>query len=161
MDANTYIQAKNTYYQMDFCPGYWDWLDREFNLGNLASISMVYDELTSSNDELADWVKNRKQQFFDVMDEDTQKIFTDIAGFLSEQDFDPKNRDDFLGGADPWLIAKAKVINATVVTHEVFVQSNSRKVKVPNICQQFGIGYTNTFKLLNLLQAKFILEAST
>ncbi|WP_081763821.1 MULTISPECIES: DUF4411 family protein [Nitrincola] len=24
LDSNTYIQAKNQYYGMDFCPGYWD-----------------------------------------------------------------------------------------------------------------------------------------
>ncbi|WP_448218276.1 DUF4411 family protein [Endozoicomonas sp. 2B-B] len=29
LDANTFIQAKNQYYAMDICPGYWDWLERE------------------------------------------------------------------------------------------------------------------------------------
>jgi hypothetical protein len=34
LDANTYIQAMNTYYHVDFCPAYWDWLDRQFNQVN-------------------------------------------------------------------------------------------------------------------------------
>lgn len=36
LDANTYIEAKNRYYQMSFCPAYWDWLDQQFELGTLA-----------------------------------------------------------------------------------------------------------------------------
>lgn len=28
LDANTLIEAKNRYYQMSICPGYWDWLHK-------------------------------------------------------------------------------------------------------------------------------------
>jgi len=33
LDANTYIQAKNIYYQLDFCPAYWHFLDQQLQLG--------------------------------------------------------------------------------------------------------------------------------
>jgi hypothetical protein len=26
LDANVFIQAKNLYYGLDFCPAFWDWL---------------------------------------------------------------------------------------------------------------------------------------
>mgnify|MGYP006298525777 CR=1 FL=1 len=26
LDANVFIEAKNRYYGMDFCPAFWDWL---------------------------------------------------------------------------------------------------------------------------------------
>ncbi|HVW88415.1 MAG TPA: DUF4411 family protein [Gaiellaceae bacterium] len=28
LDANVFIQAKNLHYSFDFCPAFWDWLDR-------------------------------------------------------------------------------------------------------------------------------------
>jgi hypothetical protein len=29
LDANVFIQAKNLHYGIDFCPAFWDWLERE------------------------------------------------------------------------------------------------------------------------------------
>ena len=56
LDANTYIEAKNTYYSMDFCPAYWSWLDQQFVAGVAGSIDMIGRELKDGNDELATWV---------------------------------------------------------------------------------------------------------
>lgn len=60
LDANTYIQAKNLYYQMTFCPAYWTWLDQQYAISALASIRAVYDELSDGDDQLSGWVKDRK-----------------------------------------------------------------------------------------------------
>ncbi len=158
MDANTYIQAKNEYYNMDVFPGYWVWLDTQFELGNIASVSMVYNELISYGDKLSSWIKLRKEHFIDVSDDDTQTVFGDIMSFISDGDYTVKDRDVFSSGADPWLIAKASVINATVVTLESMVPGNSKKVKIPNICKQFDVEFINTFRLLRLLEARFLLE---
>ncbi|WP_371440559.1 DUF4411 family protein [Aeromonas hydrophila] len=59
--------------------------------------------------------------------------------------------------ADPWLIAKAMTLGATVVSNESHVDALSRKVKVPNICQTFDVPCISTFKLLKLVQARFVL----
>ncbi len=67
LDANTYIEAKNRYYRMNFCPGFWDWLDLQFDSGQLCSISMVYDELSKSGDELSDWVKGQDPQYLSAV----------------------------------------------------------------------------------------------
>lgn len=70
----------------------------------------------------------------------------------------PGNIEDFLRGADPWLIAKAKVLNAVVVTHEVLVPETAKKIKIPNVCEKFGIQYMNTFQLLRKLEACFVMK---
>ncbi len=159
LDANTYIQAKNEYYQMPFCPAYWDWLDRQFADGNLASVGPVYDELKEFGDELSDWVKARQIHFLDVSDESTQDRFAQIAGHVAEiADLKPGALEEFLRGADPWLIAKAREIGAVVVTHEVLVPDTSKKIKIPNVCKAFDVDYVNTFQLLQDLRARFILE---
>lgn len=131
LDANTYIEAKNQYYGMDICPAYWDWLDRQFALGTIVSVDMIGRELKEGNDELANWVRERPDHFISNDDELTQTLFADIVQFVMEGDYNPGNRDNFLAKADPWIIAKAKVIGASVVTHEAVAAANTRKVKVP------------------------------
>ena len=118
LDANTYIEAKNQYYGMDICPAYWDWLDKQFALGAIASVDMIGRELKEGNDELANWVRERPDHFIRNDDALTQTLFAEIVQFVMEGDYNPDNRDSFLAKADPWIIAKAKAIGANVVTHE-------------------------------------------
>lgn len=158
LDSNTYIQAKNFYYGMDICPAYWDWLDQQFQLGTVASIDMIGKELKDGNDELTEWVKARPEHFINNDDAETQIMFTEIVQAIVSGDYNPGNRDSFLAKADPWLIAKAKSIGATVVTHEALLAPNTKKVKVPNICQQFGVPCLNTFQFLRELNACFVLS---
>jgi len=158
LDANTYIQAKNLYYQMSFCPAYWSWLDQQCQISSLASIQTVYEELADGDDELSDWVKGRKEHFIPVSRNDIQEKFADIAQYVVQ--LNGKKQEfvaEFLSKADPWLIATAAVIGGTVVTHEVPVPENSTKVKIPNICEAFGVPYITTFQLLKRLEAQFVL----
>ena len=67
--------------------------------------------------------------------------------------------EEFLGGADPWRIAKARILGATVVSQERLNIANKRKFLIPNVCQHFGVPFMDTFALLNLLQAQFVLTA--
>lgn len=160
LDANTYIQAKNQYYGMDICPAYWEWLDLQFEQGVVASVDMVGQELKDGNDELMLWVKARPAHFLENNDDDTQGAFGHVAAFVAAGDYNPGNRDDFLAKADPWIIAKAMSIGATVVTHESALAPHSKKVKVPNICDQFGVPCINTFQFLRTLNAQFVLGTS-
>ena len=159
LDANTYIQAKNQYYGMDICPAYWSWLEQQYHLGIIGSIDMISRELKEGNDDLADWVKVRPQHFIPNDDEETQSIFTEIVHAVMEGDYNSGNRDSFLAKADPWIIAKAKVMDATVVSHEAHLTPNTKKVKIPNICQQFEVPCINTFELLRELKAQFVLSS--
>jgi len=158
LDANTYIQAKNHHYQMNVVPGFWQWLDVKFEEGYVASVGMVSTELKTYGDELSDWVRSRSNHFYTESDDATQNKFIEIAQFLAAGDYNEANRDEFLAGADPWLIAKAKTMGATVVSHEAMVPANSKKVKVPNICREFEVSCIDAFALLRVLEAKFVLE---
>jgi hypothetical protein len=160
LDSNTYIQAKNFYYDMEFCPAYWDWLDLQFANGNIASISSVYDELSSYGDELSEWVKKRNHHFLPTIDDVTQSKYGEVVQYVYElENKNPENVVNFLDKADPWLIAYAAVTDATIVTHEVLAPPNSKKVKIPNICRVFNVNYITTYQLLRTLQARFRLAA--
>lgn len=57
-------------------------------------------------------------------------------------------KDEFAKGADGWLIAYAKAKGCVVVSNEKFEATVRSKVKIPNVCQAFGIPYVNTFEML-------------
>lgn len=159
LDANTLIEAKNRYYQMSICPGYWDWLQRAYHAGEVASIRSVRDELQHGNDPLAEWAKDHAPFFMDESDEATQASFAQVAQHVASAtpQMKPGALDEFLRGADPWLIAKAMTIDATVVTHEQLNLAARRKFLIPNVCQHFGVRFVDTFEVLNALEARFVL----
>lgn len=120
---------------------------------------MVYKEITDYGDELSKWAKQRPEQFVDVDDLETQKIFGHIAEHVMGLKLPKENEKiRFLEGADPWLIAKASSSGFTIVTHEVPVPENSQKIKIPNICRDFDVPYISSFDLLDTLNAKFVMH---
>lgn len=157
LDSNVFIQAKNGPYGMDIVPAFWDWLDSQSEAGVIFSTQLVYDELAAGDDELADWVKDRRTSgLFITTDEHVQQRFQDIANYI-ESHYDEVNARTFLAGADPWVVAHALIENAIVVTHETLVADNSRKVKIPNVCEAFQVDYINPYTMLRDLGARFIL----
>ena len=72
LDANTLIEAKNRYYGMAICPGFWQWLLLKNKVLALASIAPVMDELTKGNDDLAGWAKGNSDFFHSTTDRETQ-----------------------------------------------------------------------------------------
>lgn len=160
LDANVFIEAKNYYYSFITFPGFWEWLDTEQDKGNIGSIKQIRDELLKGNDELAEWIKKRKDSswFLPIDDVVTQQNLGQIATWVMSQPFKEAAKPEFLAGGDPWLIAKAKAIGATVVTQETFDAQTKKKVKIPNVCRAFNVPYINTFGLLEQNGATFIMR---
>lgn len=158
LDANTFIEAKNIHYGMDFCPAFWDMLDIQSKAGFIFSIVQVNDELITGNDDLAIWAEERKNDplFVDTEDTATQLAFGKIADYVVAN-YSEEHATLFLGGADPWLIAKCKTLGAVLVTKEVLAPG-AKKVKIPNICQYFGVEYIRTHEMIRVLGNRYILE---
>ena len=161
LDANTFIEAKNRYYSMSICPGYWQWIILSNVSFGVASIKFVKDELISGNDELKEWA-NQNSHIFEAQDDQaTQISFRKVVDHvMSLQGMKAGAHDEFLRGADPWLIAKAISSGATIVTHEKLDRNIKRKILIPNICEYFGVDYINTFDLLGQLEAQFVMPAA-
>ncbi len=158
LDSNVFIQAKNGPYGFDILPDFWIWLEQQAALGILCSSMKVYDELTAGNDELETWVRERKDSgLFVLPDASVQAKFGEIADYVNGH-YDNANCGLFLGRADPWVIAHASQDGATVVTHETLVGSNSKKVKIPNVCNHFAVLWVDPYGMLRDLKPKFKLE---
>lgn len=160
LDSNTLIEAKNRYYGLTICPGYWAWILQQHQALEVASIVPVRDELAKGNDDLTQWVKGNAHLFEDASDERTQAAFGHIVAKIAQQAplMKAGALEEFLEGADPWLIAKAMTMGAVVVTHEVYNPDIKRKYTIPNVCSLVGVSYMNTFELLGKLDARFVLH---
>ncbi|QTL41113.1 DUF4411 family protein [Xenorhabdus budapestensis] len=166
IDYNIFIQAQQDYYCFDLCPGFWDLMESKFAEGQVVSIKSVYHELQKQDDDVYSWIKNKKSFFQSIDDELTQKTFTEIVNYVYTE-YSPRHRNSlphiekFLGAADPWIVAKAKSINATVVTHEVRDKNNGCRPKIPDICDHFEVPIIRTKEMLRNFQIKFILSQSS
>lgn len=160
MDANTFIEAKNRYYSMKVCPGFWEWLENNNQVQKVLSIDYIRDELAKGNDELTDWTLNNPQFFLSCDDDATQDKYAEIAAYAATLNMKTGALEEFLGIADSWLIAKALTIDeAVIVTHEKRDSHIKKKILIPNVCEYFQQPYINTFELLELCEAEFILAA--
>lgn len=79
-----------------------------------------------------------------------------VSQWVSGQGFLPSAVTDFLQGAHYYLVAFAHANNHVVVTHEV--HSNAvKRVKTPTVCIGMGVKFMNTFDMLRMEQARFVL----
>ncbi len=151
IDSNVFIQAANGPYGFDIAPGFWVALDNLAASGRIASSLMVYGELLRMDDDLAIWARERRTPaLFAEPDESVQTAFQEVARYV-QGEYAANQAAMFLSGADPWLIAHAMASGGKVVTLETMVPSNSQKVKIPNVCRAFGVGFTNTYGMLREL----------
>lgn len=157
LDSNVFIQAKNSYYAFEVCPGFWDSILGHYKTGAILSIDFVRQEILRGKDDLADWVIGHvpNEFFLSAGDESVQREYRRIIGWVqSNPHYSNEAKADFAAAADGWLIAHALAYEMVVVTHEQ-PSSGKAKVKIPNVCDEFDVKYRDTFSMLKTLKVKF------
>ena len=138
-DANVFIIFFEYYYEKRF-PSLWDKFNDMISNGSILSVREVYNEIVR-NRKITQWVKDNSKIFTLPTPNETNfvgKIFQvpHFQALISQK--------SILQGkpvADPFIIAKAKIINGSVVTNEKFEKNAA---KIPNVCQHFDdIPYYN------------------
>lgn len=159
LDANVLIQAWQKYYSPCICPSYWDILNEFGQKDVLFLPEMVYEEIIRTDDDLAKWLKSSKIPIRKI-DAGVAKCLTKIYEHNPEHKYLVDNtRQRSL--ADPWVIAHAMEQKAIVVTKEEKVTaSNSRKIKIPDVCDNMNIKCINDFRLVNELGLVFKCEVA-
>ena len=159
LDANVFIQAKNLHYGFDFCPAFWEWLERKNGEGVVASVEMVGNELADGEDELTDWARAQGDRFFLPRDTKVLSAYGKVSKWVTTNDYEPAAISTFLSVADSWLLAHALAYGCIVVTHEI-ASDSVKKVKIPNACIGLDVRFMNPFEMLRVEKAKFILGAA-
>jgi hypothetical protein len=155
LDANVLIQAWQFYYSPKFCPDYWTLLN-ELGLKNRIFLpQLVFEEITRTEDDLADWLKRSNIRVNKIDESVTQclkKIYdaNPVHKFLVDN---TKQRSL----ADPWVIAHAlNEDNICVVTKEEKVTAiNTTRIKIPNVCDNMGVRWLNDFQFIEELNIHF------
>jgi hypothetical protein len=84
LDSNVYIEAKNRYYKFDRVPKFWSFLHGKLQEGSICSPKYVYDELISYKDQLAIWVRARKNMGICIpMEQPIQTEMNKVADHVS------------------------------------------------------------------------------
>jgi Domain of unknown function (DUF4411) len=156
LDTNVFIQGKNLHYGFDFCPAFWDWIERENASGRVFSIERVGDELSAGADELATWAKARESALFLAPDSQMLASLPLVSTWVTGQRYVPAAVNTFLQVADYYLVARALAHTDIVVTHEV-ASGSINKVKIPDVCIGMGIKCMTPFEMLRVERARFIL----
>ncbi|SEO59355.1 DUF4411 family protein [Mucilaginibacter sp. OK283] len=157
LDANVIIEAWQKYYSPKFCPSYWEVLNNLGKQGRLFIPKNVSDEITRTEDDLAKWLKTSDIKIEQIDGNVTSCLSKIYAANPLHKFLVDNTRQRSL--ADPWVIAHAMNSNACVVTKENFeTAANSKRIKIPNVCQNMGIRWINDFALIEELNLKFSCE---
>jgi len=134
IDTDALIHA----YRYDFPPdgnhgGFWEWLDRLAQSFDIFIPESVLKEIKEGNDGLDDWL-SKLHYLKHLPTEDSLKHVSSVLkayGALTEVDL------EIIGAkADPYVIAHAIELKATVVTNEIPEPGRTapRNKKIPDIC---------------------------
>ncbi len=156
LDANVFIEAKNRFYGLDFCPAFWDWLTVKNGEGRVFSIEKISDEINAGDDALTEWARDRDDGFFLRPDPPVGRALGQANEWVIEQGYDPAGITTFMEGADCYLVAQALAAGHDVVTLET-PSASRKKVKIPNVCIGLGIRCMTPFEMLRNEHARFVL----
>lgn len=162
LDANTLIDAKRDYYQIDGVPEFWEWLVFKGHAGDIKIPIEVYEEFSDTKDNdgnkdpLTEWAEQIEVKNALLLDEDAEQ---DLVARVTYDGYLPNPTDDELLkiGRDPFLISYAlkDAEKRCVVTTEVSKPSKQgANRKVPDICKYFNIRCINNFQMFRELNFK-------
>jgi hypothetical protein len=149
LDSNSLIEAKDRWYPFELVPKFWQHLAAGIETGAILSPHAVYKELAAGNDQLADFVKNRKSLMNYPPDDCTFAEMNRISDYVSGK-YKRNQSEEFLTGADPWIIATAKCRGGTLITGES--KGRKKKIRIPTICDQFGVPFGEIWEMVRHFQ---------
>ncbi len=153
LDTNVLIQAWQRYYSPDFCPDYWVILNRLGHDGRIFILEAVHDEINKTEDALSRWLENSNIPV-NRIDESVSKNLQIIYAKAEVHKYLVDNTK-LRSIADPWVIAHAMNEQATVVTKEGKVTAASRRIKIPNVCENMGVPCIDDFEMIRKLGMRF------
>jgi hypothetical protein len=156
LDSSVLIEAHNRTYPIGTFDSFWEWLAGEVQAGNIVCPRRVYQEIaeTEYQDALAQWMKARKSKGLCIpATKSVQVRVREVTAYVFGK-YEHVHAWDFSKGADPWLIAHAIDDKGIVVTKESDAHPNSKKARIPDVCDHFNVKCMDTLGMLKHLGAK-------
>ena len=146
-DTSSFRVLRN-YYRGNF-PSFWERFDSFVKAGEVISVREVRNELKQLLSEgwLNDWI-NEHPELFPIPSQQETAFVSEIFAVPHFQSLiSQKQRLKGKPVADPFVIAAARVNEATVVTEELF---KPNAAKIPNVCEHFNIGWIDLEMFLTI-----------
>ena len=144
LDADILIRAKRTYYQFDRVPQFWDWLVHQIKAKKVKmpveTWTRIVHNSSRQRDDLGQWAFEHRKGLL-VADKSYHGKFAQVIQqyrWPPPREWTPGELERL--GDDPYLIACALHLGATVVSNEVSKpnkQGTNRKV--PDVCASLGV----------------------
>jgi hypothetical protein len=140
IDTNSWCVFGN-YYPEVFA-SFWDELGDLAAAGRLVSCREVANELDYQNvaPHIDQWVGGHRELFGDPSEEEMRRAAQILAVPHFQQLIGEKQRLKGWPVADPWVVARGAALPGCVVTEE---KLKPNAAKIPNVCEHFGVRYTN------------------
>lgn len=165
IDSNAFITPHRNYYQFSFAPTFWKLLNQYCSNGDILTLDIVLGELCKEEDEkkkdeMQLWLEN---SFTGVSaSSKTQDVLDNYVKIMAHLQKDDKYLEaaarewSDVKVADPWLIAVAKTYGYTIVSFEkrmnIGTGNPTKRAKIPNVCDDFGVNYCNLFDMMKSLK---------
>ena len=161
LDSDVLITAKNSYYAFDFCPGFWEAVLKGCSDQRVGSIDKVRNELLNGTpeDPLVQWVEETvpKEFFYPSTKPEVVRVFESIMRWVQQHpQYSVPAKAKFASGADGWLVAYAHIHENKLVTLEQPAPDSKNSIKIPDVCNQFGVQTRTPFSMLRSLKVKMI-----
>ncbi|PKD20589.1 DUF4411 family protein [Salegentibacter salarius] len=162
LDTNYFIQAHRSYYPLDVVESFWVRTKELAKNGHIISIDKVKKEIydkASHEDELKIWCgDNLENEFFNSTDIALPQYIQIVQWVNSmRHQYHDSAIEEFLQAdlADPWLVAYAMKENLVIVTYEKSAPDSKKRVKIPEVCNRFGVRFIDTIGMMRELNSKF------
>jgi hypothetical protein len=142
LDAGVFINSWIKHYPIDVFPSVWECLDELLKSGIAFVPREVYEEVERGGDDVHEWLSKRRSAVVEP-DEPVILLVKQIMKDHGRLCHGKPGRS----GADPFVIAHAKVVGASVVTEES-ISKKPIDPKIPDVCNALGIPVMNTVSLL-------------
>lgn len=138
-DSDALIDLFKNFYLNRF-PSLWERFDQVVKESKIISVREVYNEIKERGDRLFQWAKEKQNLF----QESSPKELAFVVEIFKVPHFQSlirkKERLQGKPVADPFVIARAKILNGCVITQE---KKKPNAAKIPNVCEHFGIDCSN------------------
>ena len=149
LDTSAFINPWKGYYAPDLAPGYWRSLPEMVLRGHAVVSEEVREEIERADDSLWSWAQTNISSWHPLTDE-VQAEDTEIMARWGRLVDSRKLRSR----ADPFVIATAKVVGASVVTSEG--RGTEDKPRIPYVCDQLGVPCVDIFEFVRLAKIPLV-----
>ena len=152
IDTNALRTFFRYYYRL-VTPELYANLDKMIENGDLISVKEVYNEMErqhQKDSEILQELKNIKHIFLEPTNDEEINIIHEIYSNTNfRNNIKEKNILNGSPVADAFLVAKAKIEKAILITSEKF---SPNAAKIPNMCEKYDVEYINYEQFLFILK---------